>query len=76
MRLSASQITKDVLAGKYSGWDDPKLPTLQSLKKKKYKPETFWKVAEKRGISEVDKVIEEKDFFEMLDTENKKAVSK
>jgi glutamyl-tRNA synthetase len=70
MRLSASQITKDVEAGKYTGWDDEKLPTLQALAKKGYKPEAFWKFAEKRGLSEADRTISEKDFFELLDTFN------
>ncbi len=70
LRLSASQITKDVEAGKYSGWNDKKLPTLQALMKK-YKPEAFYKFAEHRGLSEVDKIISKKDFFELLDRFNK-----
>ena len=69
LRLSASQITKDVEAGKYSGWDDERLPTIQALMKK-YKPEAFWKFAEKRGLSEADRTMSEKDFFELLDTFN------
>jgi glutamyl-tRNA synthetase len=72
LRLSASQITKDVEGGKYSGWDDPKLPTLQALKKK-YKPEAFWKLAEHIGLSEVDKTLDSKDFFELLDKFNKES---
>jgi glutamyl-tRNA synthetase len=70
LRLSASGITKDIKEGKYSGWDDPKLPTIQALKKK-YKPEAFWKMAENRGLSEVDKVIDKKEFFVLLDKFNK-----
>ncbi len=68
LKLSSSQITKDVLDGKYSGWDDEKLPTIASLRKtKKYPPQVFWKIAEQRGLSEVDKVIDKKDFFELMD---------
>jgi glutamyl-tRNA synthetase len=70
MRLSASEITKGVEEGKYSGWDDPKLPTLQSLAKRGYKPEAFWKLAEHIGLSEVDKTIDSKDFFDLLDKFN------
>jgi len=66
MELSASKITQGIKDGKYSGWNDPKLPTLQTLKNK-YKPETFHKLAEQRGLSEVDKVIDKKDFFKLLD---------
>ncbi len=70
MALSTSQTRKDIEAGKYSGWDDPNLPFIESLKKKGYKPEAFWKMAEQMGISEVDKVISMKDFFKLLDTIN------
>lgn len=71
MELSASKITQDIKDGKFSGWDDPRLPTVQALAKKGYKPEAFLKIAEHRGISEVDKVIDKKDFFDMLDKFNK-----
>jgi glutamyl-tRNA synthetase len=66
MELSATKITQGIKSKKYKGWDDPRLPTIQALKKK-YKPEAFWKLAEHRGLSEVDKVIDKKDFFELLD---------
>jgi len=70
MELSSSKITQGIKEGKYSGWSDPKLPTLQALKKK-YKPEAFWRFAEKIGISENDKVMDKKDFFELLNNFNK-----
>jgi len=70
MELSASKITQGIKEGKYSGWDDERLPTLQALKKK-YKPEAFWKFAERIGISENDKVIDKKEFFILLDSFNK-----
>jgi glutamyl-tRNA synthetase len=66
--LSTSQFRKDIESGKYSGWDDKKLPTVISLKKQGYKPETFWKFIEQRGLSEVDKVISKEDFFKTLET--------
>ncbi len=72
MRLSASEFTKGIKEGKYSGWDDPNLPTLQALKKKDYRPEAFWKFAEKIGLSETDKVIDKKEFFLLLDEFNKR----
>ena len=69
--MSSSKITEGIKKGKYSGWGDSKLPTIQALMKK-YKPEAFWKMAEHRGLSEVDKVISKKDFFELLDSFNSK----
>ena len=71
LRLSASEITKGVEEGKYSGWDDPQLPTLQALKKKGYKPIAFHKMAEKRGLSEVDKKLTKEEFFTLLDEFNR-----
>ncbi len=74
--LSSSKIRQDIENGKYKGWDDPKLPTLISLKKQGYMPEAFWKYAEDRGISEVDKTISQKDLYELLDNYNKQVFSK
>ena len=71
MELSTTQFRQGIESGKYSGWDDPKLPTVASLKKQGYKPEAFWKMAEHIGLSEVDKVLDKKDFFNKLDEFNK-----
>lgn len=71
LRLSASEITKGIEKEKYSGWDDSKLPTLQALKKKGYKPQAFWKFAERVGLSETDKIIDKKEYFRLLDEFNR-----
>jgi glutamyl-tRNA synthetase len=71
MRLSASEITRGIREGKYSGWDDVKLPTVSALRKKGYKPEAFWKFAERIGLSEADKIIDRKEFFKLLDHFNR-----
>ncbi len=68
MELSSTKFTQGIKEGKYTGWDDPKLPTIASLKKQGYKPETFWKFAEHIGFSENDKVIDRKEFFRLLDS--------
>jgi glutamyl-tRNA synthetase len=71
MSLSTSQTRKDIETGKYSNWDDPRLPFIESLKKRGYKPEAFMKMAANMGVSEVDKVISMKDFFDILDRFNR-----
>ena len=71
LELSCSKMKQGIEKGKYSGWDDKRLPTAASLKKQGYKPETFWAFVEQRGISEADKIISKKDFFEVLDNFNK-----
>jgi glutamyl-tRNA synthetase len=69
--LSKRKIEALIKKGKYSGWDDPRLPTLASLRKRKFKPESFAAFAEQRGLTEVDKVMSEKDFFKALSDSNK-----
>ena len=68
--MSASKIRKAIDESKFKGWDDKRLPTASSLKKRGYKPDSFWKFVEQRGISEADKIISQKDFFEVLDRFN------
>jgi glutamyl-tRNA synthetase len=70
--LSKRKITAAIESGEYEGWDDAKLPTISSLRKRGYKPEAFAKFAEQRGLTEVDKVIDSKDFFKIIDDFNKK----
>ncbi|MEX2017505.1 MAG: glutamate--tRNA ligase family protein, partial [Candidatus Pacearchaeota archaeon] len=71
MELSASQMRKDIEAGKYKGWDDSRLPTIASLKKQGYKASAFWKFAERVGLSENDKVMDKKEYFTLLDSFNR-----
>ncbi|MBU0958813.1 MAG: glutamate--tRNA ligase [Nanoarchaeota archaeon] len=71
MELSATKITQGIKEGKYKGWDDPRLPTLATLRNKGYKPQAFWRFAENVGLSENDKVMDKKEFFTLLDNFNK-----
>lgn len=71
MELSATKMRKAIDAGEYTGWDDPRLPTIASIMKKGYKPEAFWKFAERVGLSENDKVMDKKEFFTLLDDFNR-----
>ena len=70
LELSSTKIRKEIEKKNYSGWDDPALPTIAFLKKR-YKPSAFWKLAERIGFSETDKVMDKKEFFKLLDTFNK-----
>ncbi len=67
LELSTTKMRKGIEDGKYSGWDDPNLLTLASLRQKGYLPETFWKLTEQRGISEADKILDKKEFYHLLD---------
>ncbi len=69
--LSKRKLTAAIKCGEFSGADDERLPTIESLKKRGYKPEAFQKFIEQRGLTEVDKVISSKDFFEVIKNFNK-----
>ncbi len=69
--LSKRKITAAIESGEYEGFEDERLPTIASLRKRGYKPEAFSKFAEQRGLTEVDKVIDSKDFFNVIDGFNK-----
>ncbi len=71
LHLSTTQMRKDIEDGKYTGWDDKRLPTIASLKKQGYKPEAFWKFSEQVGLSEVDKTMSQEEYFNMLRQFNK-----
>jgi glutamyl-tRNA synthetase len=71
MELSTREFRKGIEEGKYTGWDDPRLPTLLALKKQGCKPMAFWRFAERIGISENDKTFDKKEFFQLLDYFNR-----
>ena len=69
--ISKTQITELIKKGKFDGWDDIRLPLARNFKRRGYLREAFEKMAIQRGISEVDKVISQKDFFEVLNNLNR-----
>ena len=70
--LSKRKLNAAIKEGKYSGAEDVRLPTVASLRKRGYEPEAFAKFAEQRGLTDVDKVISQEDFFKVIDGFNKK----
>ena len=68
MDLSTTKMREAINLGKFKGWDDKRLPTIASLKKQGYKPEAFWKFAERVGLSENDKVMDKEEYFRLLDS--------
>ena len=70
LEISCSKTKARIEKGEFTGWDDPRLPFLASIKKK-YSPRAFWKFAENRGLSEVDRTLDRKEFFQLLNTFNK-----
>ncbi|VVB78900.1 Glutamate--tRNA ligase [uncultured archaeon] len=74
LAISDSKTRKAIEEGKFTGWDDIRLPFVVPLRKRGYQPEAFEKIVTQRGISEVDKVISQKDFFEVLNNFNREVL--
>jgi glutamyl-tRNA synthetase len=74
MELSKSKIRSMIESGKYSGWDDVRLPTLLALKRRGYQPHAIVDFFTDMGVSEVDKNISSTDFFKLLDAANRKLI--
>ncbi|MBU4086746.1 MAG: hypothetical protein KKB21_04185 [Nanoarchaeota archaeon] len=70
--ISKSAMKQMIQEGIFSGWDDLRIPLARNFRKRGYQPKAFEEMAIQRGISEVDKVISQKDFFEVLDNFNRK----
>lgn len=73
--LSKRGILEKVKSGEFSGFDDERLPTIASLRKRKFNPKAFVKFAEERGLTDVDKVMDSKDFFKVIDNFDKEISS-
>ncbi len=71
MELSSTKMRQAIEKKEYVGWQDSRLPTIASLKKRGYKPRAFWKFAEQIGFSESDKVIDKEEYFKLLNSFNK-----
>jgi len=71
IELSTTKMREGIEKKKYKGWGDKRLPTIASLRKQGYKPEAFWKVAERIGLSETDKNMDREEYFRLLDQFNK-----
>ncbi|HEX2065413.1 MAG TPA: glutamate--tRNA ligase, partial [Candidatus Thermoplasmatota archaeon] len=69
-KFSTSMMRRAIQAGKFSGWDDPRLPTLAALKRRGYDPgalRAFWVGL---GLTEKDIAVS----LANLDAEDAKAV--
>ena len=66
LEISASKTRKAIEEGRFSGWDDIRIPFIASLKKRGFQKEAFEMLVTEKGLSSADKVITKEDFFENL----------
>jgi glutamyl-tRNA synthetase len=74
MEISCTKTKKLIKEGKFSGWDDVRLPFIAALRKRGYLREAFILMAEQRGLSDVDKVLSKQNYFAVLDEFNRKVL--
>ena len=74
LNLSASETRKLIEEGKFTGWDDIRLPFLQALKKRGFTPEAFIKFTIETGVTLVDKRVESHKFFKMIEAFNRSII--
>jgi glutamyl-tRNA synthetase len=69
-KFSTSSLRKAIEEGTYSGWDDPRLPTLRALRRRGILPEALRKFMVDMGVGETDVSIS----MDSLYAENRKLV--
>ncbi|RJS72812.1 MAG: glutamate--tRNA ligase [Candidatus Syntrophoarchaeum sp. WYZ-LMO15] len=62
-RFSTSELGRDIEKGLYSGWDDPRLPTLRALRRRGIQPEAIRKVMIEMGLGENDVAFSMKNLY-------------
>ncbi len=70
VKLSKSKSRKEVKSGKYAGWDDPRTWSLQSLKRRGFKPEAIREFCLSFGVHENEAVVSVDKFY----SENRKLI--
>lgn len=69
-KLSTSGIRRDIEAGIYTGWDDPRLPTVQAIRRRGIQPEALKKFMIEMGVGETDVSVSMNNLY----AENRKVV--
>jgi glutamyl-tRNA synthetase len=69
-KFSTSELRKRIESGEYTGWDDPRLPTLKALRRRGFQPEAIRKFFISIGITQTDIAVSMKNLY----AENRKVV--
>lgn len=69
-KLSTSLLKKDILSGKYDGWDDPRLPTVRAFRRRGFESEAIRRFFISLGVGENDVSISLKNLY----AENRKII--
>ena len=76
MRVSKSATRDEIKQGKFTGWDDPRLPFVMAFKRRGIRPEAFVRYTHELGPSVVDKVVEYEEFMKMIYSFNRDVIDR
>jgi len=74
LRLKTTETRHAIAEGKFTGWDDVRLPFIRALKRRGYQPPAFAKYAESVGVTMVDKKVNATEFFKAINAFNKEVI--
>lgn len=74
LEISCSKTRAKINEGKYTGWDDIRVPFLAALKRRGYQPGAFLKYTELVGISPVDKTVPQEEFWKSINSFNREII--
>ncbi len=72
--VSKSKTKLAIEEGKYTGWDDIRLPFLRALRRRGYQPGAFRKFALEIGLSLTDKTVSMEEFWKNINSFNREII--
>ncbi|MEM2022841.1 MAG: glutamate--tRNA ligase [Archaeoglobaceae archaeon] len=69
-KLSTSGLKRDIQAGKFEGWDDPRVPTVRALRRRGFDPEAIRKFFISLGLGENEVAVSMNNLY----AENRKII--
>jgi glutamyl-tRNA synthetase len=74
MRVSCSKTKALIEEGKYTGWEDIRIPFMLPMRRRGYQKDAFGRYAVEIGTSETDKTVKKADYFRTLDAFNRELI--
>lgn len=74
LELSCSKTKTKIEEGKFTGWDDIRLPFVGALKRRGYQAQAFRKYVEELGSNYTDKTVKAEEFFKTMNAFNKEII--
>ncbi|MCH8519813.1 MAG: glutamate--tRNA ligase [Nanoarchaeota archaeon] len=74
LELSKTKLTEQIKQGVYDSWDDVRLPTIKSFRKRGFRAQAFRKLLVEMGMSKRDSKISSLEYMKSLEFFNKEII--